>query len=121
MPPNVLRPTFSVDDTTCVLRRSYRDRGADFVRKRPLEKRVRCGPTFLLTVALARGSSCLALTARCLWAGTAVFLTACTHLGPKTIPVDRFDYGTAIADSWKQQILLNIVKGSDQKFSSRLA
>jgi hypothetical protein len=61
-------------------------------------------------VALARGSSCLALTARCLWAGTAVFLTACTHLGPKTIPVDRFDYGTAIADSWKQQILLNIVK-----------
>jgi hypothetical protein len=39
-----------------------------------------------------------------------VFLTACTHLGPKTIPVDRFDYGTAIADSWKQQLLLNIVK-----------
>ena len=39
-----------------------------------------------------------------------LFLTACTHLGPKTIPVDRFDYGTAIADSWKQQLLLNIVK-----------
>jgi hypothetical protein len=37
-------------------------------------------------------------------------LTSCTHLGPKTIPVDRFDYGTAIADSWKQQTLLNIVK-----------
>ncbi|HWW01949.1 MAG TPA: hypothetical protein VNZ64_19775 [Candidatus Acidoferrum sp.] len=34
----------------------------------------------------------------------------CTHLGPTTIPADRFDYSTAIADSWKQQTLLNIVK-----------
>ena len=37
-------------------------------------------------------------------------VTGCTHLGPKTIPVDRFDYSTAVADSWKQQTLLNIVK-----------
>ena len=37
-------------------------------------------------------------------------LTGCSHLGPKTIAVDRFDYSTAIADSWKQQTLLNIVK-----------
>lgn len=37
-------------------------------------------------------------------------LTGCRHLGPKTIAVDRFDYSTAIADSWKQQTLLNIVK-----------
>ena len=37
-------------------------------------------------------------------------LTGCKHLGPKTIAVDRFDYSTAIADSWKQQTLLNIVK-----------
>ena len=35
---------------------------------------------------------------------------ACTHIGPKTVTVDRFDYSTAIADSWKQQTLLNIVK-----------
>jgi hypothetical protein len=37
-------------------------------------------------------------------------LTGCQHLGPKTVAVDRFDYSTAIADSWKQQTLLNIVK-----------
>jgi hypothetical protein len=39
-----------------------------------------------------------------------LFLTSCSHLGPGTITTDRFDYSTAIADSWKQQTLLNIVK-----------
>jgi hypothetical protein len=37
-------------------------------------------------------------------------LTGCTHLGPKSVAVDRFDYSSSIADSWKQQTLLNIVK-----------
>jgi hypothetical protein len=37
-------------------------------------------------------------------------LAGCTHIGPKTVVVDRFDYSTSIADSWKQQTLLNIVK-----------
>jgi hypothetical protein len=37
-------------------------------------------------------------------------LPGCTNLGPKSVAVDRFDYSTAIADSWKQQTLLNIVK-----------
>jgi len=43
------------------------------------------------------------LTAAAVFAG-------CAHLGPKSVAVDRFDYSTAIADSWKQQTLLNIVK-----------
>jgi hypothetical protein len=46
------------------------------------------------------------------WASVflAVALASCTHLGPQTVPADRFNYSTAIADSWKQQTLLNIVK-----------
>jgi hypothetical protein len=39
-----------------------------------------------------------------------VLLQACTNIGPGTVKRDRFDYNTAISDSWKQQTLLNIVK-----------
>jgi len=39
-----------------------------------------------------------------------VMLTACTGIGPQTIPRDRFDYGNAIADSWKTQTLLNLLR-----------
>jgi hypothetical protein len=42
--------------------------------------------------------------------GILVAVTGCKHLGPKTVAVDRYDYSAAIADSWKQQTLLNIVK-----------
>ncbi len=40
----------------------------------------------------------------------ALLFSGCTHLGPQTVARDRFDYNTAIADSWKEQTLLNIVK-----------
>ena len=39
-----------------------------------------------------------------------VFLTSCAGIGPKTIPRDRFDYSSAISNSWKKQMLLNMVK-----------
>jgi len=44
------------------------------------------------------------------WLATAALASSCSQLGPKSIAVDRFDYSSAIADSWKQQTLLNIVK-----------
>lgn len=37
-------------------------------------------------------------------------LGACATVGPPSIPRDRFDYSDALAQSWKRQALLNIVK-----------
>lgn len=37
-------------------------------------------------------------------------LTGCASIGPDSVIRDRFDYNTAISDSWKEQTLLNIVK-----------
>ena len=37
-------------------------------------------------------------------------ISGCGSIGPKTVDRDRFDYITAISESWKRQTLLNIVK-----------
>jgi hypothetical protein len=37
-------------------------------------------------------------------------LAGCASVGPKTVARDRFDYVDAISDSWKRQMLLNLLK-----------
>ncbi|MBW2452714.1 MAG: hypothetical protein JRF07_10220, partial [Deltaproteobacteria bacterium] len=37
-------------------------------------------------------------------------LAGCVGIGPKTVSRDRFDYVTAISDSWKRQTLMNLLK-----------
>ena len=41
---------------------------------------------------------------------SAMIVTGCVGIGPNAVMRDRFDYNGAIADSWKTQMLLNIVK-----------
>ncbi len=45
------------------------------------------------------------LVAMVLW-----IVSGCGSIGPSSVNRDRFDYITAISDSWKQQTLLNIVR-----------
>ena len=40
----------------------------------------------------------------------ALIFTGCTSIGPGTIERDRFEYSTAIGESWKEMMLLNIIK-----------
>ncbi len=37
-------------------------------------------------------------------------MTGCASMGPGTVTKDRFDYTAAVGDSWKTQMLLNLVK-----------
>ena len=39
-----------------------------------------------------------------------LLLSGCASIGPTSVTNDRFDYNTAISNSWKEQTLLNIVK-----------
>lgn len=39
-----------------------------------------------------------------------VQLAGCSTIGPSTIDRDRFDYVSAISESWKRQTLLNLIK-----------
>lgn len=39
-----------------------------------------------------------------------ILLAGCATMGPSTIKKDRFDYVSAISESWKRQTLLNLVK-----------
>jgi hypothetical protein len=39
-----------------------------------------------------------------------LMLMGCTAIGPHTVARDRFDYTSAISDSWKAQMLVNMVK-----------
>ena len=40
----------------------------------------------------------------------ALLLTSCASIGPPTIARDRFDYVTSVSESWKRQMLLNLLK-----------
>ena len=54
------------------------------------------------------------LTGGSLWIVTLLLsssiISGCGSIGPTTVNRDRFDYITAISESWKQQTLLSIVK-----------
>ena len=39
-----------------------------------------------------------------------IILTGCAGIGPGTVDRDRFDYVSALSNSWKKQMLLNLVK-----------
>lgn len=43
-------------------------------------------------------------------AGSWLCVTGCRSIGPATVARDRAEYSTSIAESWKRQTLLNIVK-----------
>jgi len=43
-------------------------------------------------------------------AAALALLSGCSGIGPSTVARDRFDYTVAISESWKSQMLLNMVK-----------
>ena len=43
-------------------------------------------------------------------AALGAMMCGCGGIGPRTITHDRFDYTETISTSWKQQMLVNLVK-----------
>lgn len=37
-------------------------------------------------------------------------VVGCAHVSPRIVVRDRFDYGQSVADSWKREMLLNVVR-----------
>src|SRR6185503_6051920 len=62
-----------------------------FCRRSPEEKKMRW-KMFATTILIFTG------------------LSGCASIGPGTVARDRFDYISAISDSWKSQMLFNLVK-----------
>lgn len=46
----------------------------------------------------------------CLLMGSLVAMTGCWRIGPEKLAADRLSYTTVIGNSWKEQMLLNLVK-----------
>ena len=55
----------------------------------------------------AGGLARTALLASCMGLS---LLSGCATIGPPSVARDRFDYSSAISDSWKRQMLLNLLK-----------
>jgi hypothetical protein len=45
-----------------------------------------------------------------LWVVALAILSGCAGIGPAIVTRDRLDYTEAVANSWKSQMLLNLVK-----------
>lgn len=56
----------------------------------------------------AAGGRCIRIALATGFVG--MFVAGCGSIGPASVPRDRIDYAGAIADSWKQQTLLNVVR-----------
>jgi hypothetical protein len=67
---------------------------------RPLVERRLGAAGRLANTATRAGSVLIAL----------LLLAGCSGIGPGTVTRDRFDYTAAVAESWKSQMLLNLVK-----------
>src|SRR3954468_20345600 len=63
------------------------------------------GPAHSSTIATGQRSGALALIL-----AICPLLVGCGGIGPRTLAVDRFDYTETLSTSWKQQMLVNMVK-----------